>query len=844
MRNFPISSLVVISLAVSGCSLEMALDTMLSGEHEQPPGVPRRAMVVRVVGMDSPDVSLLDPAGAEIDATVEACQGDDAPAECPESGGGIFLVRFPGGQGYGNLRVVATQGARSLRTVVAGVEPVASVYDTPELLDAGTIDLVSTAAALLVEAKASAMGLGMGGLPPDTLTTALQDVTDLAASGDEAVARFFHVVEVLDQAAADGSGGPVFVSPSYGPGYQVQAGGTSALNPEYIASNPVDYDEDHARRWQCLPGDPLERCPEPKPCTDRYRVGHEMRFRCPGVKRDGRKVDVPWCRCQADGSWSCLEEPACPAPGDGTVDEYVCRAAPDGDLDAARVDRCTYHTWCMDVVRCVQGQDDPDLEACADGVPADRVELAAGLIGCAQGAGCELDDQGCLEERCGREWDLCAGGKAPVCSHGDTRQCQCEGGAEGVQRCGPGGLDWLPCDCRGDGAEPDWTEPTSEPGRWYCLQDPERRCFVPEGACGPEDTTVDFVCPDTQPRTGRAEHPLVDWCTCQDMPDADTEAFDRILKQAAQRFEFSRICFADTDLTRDSPCFVALACVQGCGDEHGCRSACREGLGGTAASALDAMAGCVDHCLGEDDQEACWRETCPEELDRCLDWDGDPSTCWGGTCTIRVVFTADFREGRLDGNCAKIDRFKWTESGPGPMHFTGGVHPDDLLPISQDERSRIHRMLGAWVPNVIRMYDDGTNGDLVAGDGIWTIVFDLPVGLRMGYKYTYGPDRHPWGGTEEWPGNQRILEIRDVNGDHFVTRHDDYGDEATNKDQANLNGRNPDQILQWDEDVNQDGIPDTMERPYDLDGDCTLDDWVLLSTATPITVPCPGGGDD
>ena len=35
-------------------------------------------------------------------------------------------------------------------------------------------------------------------------------------------------------------------------------------------------------------------------------------------------------------------------------------------------------------------------------------------------------------------------------------------------------------------------------------------------------------------------------------------------------------------------------------------------------------------------------------------------------------------------------------------------------------------MLGNSAPNTLPMYDDGTNGDEVAGDGIYTIVFDVP----------------------------------------------------------------------------------------------------------------------
>ena len=39
------------------------------------------------------------------------------------------------------------------------------------------------------------------------------------------------------------------------------------------------------------------------------------------------------------------------------------------------------------------------------------------------------------------------------------------------------------------------------------------------------------------------------------------------------------------------------------------------------------------------------------------------------------------------------------------------------------------------------MFDDGTHGDLVAGDGIWSLVKDLSVGR---YSYKFVIDRNTW----------------------------------------------------------------------------------------------------
>ena len=94
-----------------------------------------------------------------------------------------------------------------------------------------------------------------------------------------------------------------------------------------------------------------------------------------------------------------------------------------------------------------------------------------------------------------------------------------------------------------------------------------------------------------------------------------------------------------------------------------------------------------------------------------------------------------------------------------------------------------------------------------------------------------------WTGSEEWPGNQHILEIVDVNGDHFVLRRDNFGDEATNKDKVNLYRRGRGQVT-WDTDANADGIPDARERPIDTNNDCSLDAWLSPTGIGPATVDC------
>jgi hypothetical protein len=208
-----------------------------------------------------------------------------------------------------------------------------------------------------------------------------------------------------------------------------------------------------------------------------------------------------------------------------------------------------------------------------------------------------------------------------------------------------------------------------------------------------------------------------------------------------------------------------------------------------------------------------------------------------GRPVIRVVIAANMNAGQKDGNCDVIDRFRWAEDKPGARMFVAaGVHPESPI---QDPA--IHQQLGAWTPNQVPMFDDGTNGDGQAGDGVWTATFVLPVGMRLGYKFSWGFQGDNWGGTEEWPGNQRLLEIADENGDSLLVRLDNFGDETTNKDKDNmlLKSNGGSGTVTWDTDANKDGIPDARERQVDSDGDCRLDAWANPSSVSPLSVDCP-----
>ncbi|MDH3253078.1 MAG: hypothetical protein OEM41_09825, partial [Ignavibacteria bacterium] len=54
--------------------------------------------------------------------------------------------------------------------------------------------------------------------------------------------------------------------------------------------------------------------------------------------------------------------------------------------------------------------------------------------------------------------------------------------------------------------------------------------------------------------------------------------------------------------------------------------------------------------------------------------------------------------------------------------------------------------LGNWTPNLVRMYDDGTHGDQVAGDGIWSLAVDVEQGSEILYKYSNSGAPGTWEG--------------------------------------------------------------------------------------------------
>jgi alpha-amylase/alpha-mannosidase (GH57 family) len=68
-------------------------------------------------------------------------------------------------------------------------------------------------------------------------------------------------------------------------------------------------------------------------------------------------------------------------------------------------------------------------------------------------------------------------------------------------------------------------------------------------------------------------------------------------------------------------------------------------------------------------------------------------------------------------------------------------------------------LLSSWRPNVTRMYDDGTHGDHKAGDGIWSLEVEVPVGVEVQYKYTNSGEPGRWDPGEEFPVRHRTFKV-------------------------------------------------------------------------------------
>ena len=70
-----------------------------------------------------------------------------------------------------------------------------------------------------------------------------------------------------------------------------------------------------------------------------------------------------------------------------------------------------------------------------------------------------------------------------------------------------------------------------------------------------------------------------------------------------------------------------------------------------------------------------------------------------------------------------------------------------------------HEELGNWIPNKVRLYNDGTHGDSIANDSIWAAEIQLPVGAEIEYKYSNSGAMGNWNPGEEFPSINRKIKV-------------------------------------------------------------------------------------
>ncbi len=79
-----------------------------------------------------------------------------------------------------------------------------------------------------------------------------------------------------------------------------------------------------------------------------------------------------------------------------------------------------------------------------------------------------------------------------------------------------------------------------------------------------------------------------------------------------------------------------------------------------------------------------------------------------------------------------------------------------------------HELLGNWVPNKVRLFDDGTHGDRVGGDGIWTLELQVPAGTNLQYKFTNSGPLGGWYPGEEFPSINRSIVVPEARGESVI----------------------------------------------------------------------------
>jgi hypothetical protein len=97
--------------------------------------------------------------------------------------------------------------------------------------------------------------------------------------------------------------------------------------------------------------------------------------------------------------------------------------------------------------------------------------------------------------------------------------------------------------------------------------------------------------------------------------------------------------------------------------------------------------------------------------------------------------------------------------------------PAGRTPVLVGDRSA----LGAWDPTVMDLFDDGSHGDRVASDEVWSRAVRLDERGQVAYKYVLRtPGGDPWAGVE-FEGDNRQQWVQDVDDTGRVRIHDTFG---------------------------------------------------------------------
>lgn len=165
-------------------------------------------------------------------------------------------------------------------------------------------------------------------------------------------------------------------------------------------------------------------------------------------------------------------------------------------------------------------------------------------------------------------------------------------------------------------------------------------------------------------------------------------------------------------------------------------------------------------------------------------WFGQDQGAPGGDLpfdeAFRTHLTNVYRYAKMAGIEIEVPEFdpivQGNSSGGGAMARGSGEKVDVLFTVDASEqrvKDAIYIVgeapeLGGWTPNQVRMYDDGTHGDIEADDEIWSIEFPFNEGTYLEYKYTNSGNEGSWIPGEEFPVENRAVSVEGENGKMII----------------------------------------------------------------------------